>query len=571
MTSIFISYRHDDALVEAEALYTSLRRSIPSASVFLYLDLLPRGQDFSSTIQKRIVESESVIVVIGPNWLAATDMAGHRRLEDQADFVRREIEWALRMRKRVVPVLVRGAEMPRADALPASLEPLTRINALVLRSDHLETDTREVIGAVRGERPLRPQYAHGARVTGTAIFTFSMALALTVSPVAKALIPLSSQITKSISALLSDRALVDLLLSAFLGMFFVVSAAAIVGILYANRQMLVAGAFGWWTWLVGRKLVYGWLGPGWGSVEGPIDESMLRDALPSEYPPGHGPQDNVYPESSGSREDHLRRAAAWASYLNEVAQNDKRFCIPSRKGITSFGFMSVAGGRLQLGVIVYLSPLRAFLAVADRSFPVHIPFGDWRFPVIVRPWLPVRHGSRLSFGNCWVRCPQGQHGVLTARHAVRPKRLGKSVSIDVERAPRRGQLLSSSVMMDAAVIALSINDWGGNKSVSPSSVIGYKPVRLLSMTGAKNGQVMEVSSTTIWAERGREPLNGNILFFNPSLQPGDSGCLVLDCEHQSQPPYLMYLGKTTLNGGRSYGYGVLLEQARLIWDLEFFT
>lgn len=231
----------------------------------------------------------------------------------------------------------------------------------------------------------------------------------------------------------------------------------------------------------------------------------------------------------------------------------------------------MAGGGLRLGVIYYLSPLRAFGAVANRRLPPYIEIDGWQFPIIIRPWLPVRHGAVLSSGNCWVRCPQGRSSILTARHAVRPKTLGKLVSIQVVRAPRRGRLLCASEKMDAALIALSENDWGGKKPVCPSSVIGFKPVRLLSSQGAKDGQVIEVQGTTIWAQPGQEPLSSNLLFFSPFLQPGDSGCLVLDREHKEQPPYLMYLGKATLSNGHSYGYGILLEQARRIWNLDFFV
>jgi hypothetical protein len=53
--------------------------------------------------------------------------AGRPRLENPEDFVRIEVESALRFGKRVIPVLVQKTEMPRVNALP---KPLT---ALALR------------------------------------------------------------------------------------------------------------------------------------------------------------------------------------------------------------------------------------------------------------------------------------------------------------------------------------------------------------------------------------------------------------------------------------------------------
>lgn len=68
------------------------------------------------------------------------DAAGHRRLDDANDFVRLEIEAALSRQVRVIPILVEGARMPRADELPASLAGLVRRQALVLDPSHFAAD-----------------------------------------------------------------------------------------------------------------------------------------------------------------------------------------------------------------------------------------------------------------------------------------------------------------------------------------------------------------------------------------------------------------------------------------------
>ena len=65
----------------------------------------------------------AVLVVIGPGWLD-TSVDGQRRLDRADDFVRREVEQALASGKPVVPVLVGGATMPAANALPVALRAL---------------------------------------------------------------------------------------------------------------------------------------------------------------------------------------------------------------------------------------------------------------------------------------------------------------------------------------------------------------------------------------------------------------------------------------------------------------
>ena len=58
---------------------------------------------------------------------------GTRRLADPGDWVRREVETGLATpRCAVVPVLLDGAKMPPAEALPESLVALTHRNAFAL-------------------------------------------------------------------------------------------------------------------------------------------------------------------------------------------------------------------------------------------------------------------------------------------------------------------------------------------------------------------------------------------------------------------------------------------------------
>lgn len=188
-----------------------------------------------------------MIVVIGPAWLTARDQTGRPHIENKNDFVRLEIELAFRREKRVVPVLVNDAKMPRAEALPASLRPLTRQNAIVLRREYLEADTEDIIRTLRGEMSTSPAVAVPIGETLTDLIreaydyvgaaakkaTFAFAKALTIIAISAALGLFGWQITKSIpdivdfaNAFLSDRAQVSRLFYFFLSTALVVSATA---------------------------------------------------------------------------------------------------------------------------------------------------------------------------------------------------------------------------------------------------------------------------------------------------------------------------------------------------------
>src|SRR6516225_6123627 len=89
-----------------------------------------------------------MLVLIGPKWLTATDEMGRRRMDDPQDFVRVEVESALRLGKCIIPVLVNKTEMPRAEALPRPIRSLALRQALGLTRARLNADAQGVIKAL---------------------------------------------------------------------------------------------------------------------------------------------------------------------------------------------------------------------------------------------------------------------------------------------------------------------------------------------------------------------------------------------------------------------------------------
>ena len=138
---IFINYRHSDEAGFALALYGRLKETF--AADDLFMDVaggIAVGDDFVRVLEERIRACEVLIVVIGQGWLAADD-TGHRPIDDPRNFVRIEIEGAMRLAKRIIPVLINNTKMPAANMLPMSMRSFVNTQAFQLSQGRWESDT----------------------------------------------------------------------------------------------------------------------------------------------------------------------------------------------------------------------------------------------------------------------------------------------------------------------------------------------------------------------------------------------------------------------------------------------
>jgi TIR domain len=138
-TGVFISYRREDTSGYAGRLYDSLRARI-GGGVFMDIDAIEPGLDFVEAIEGAMQRCTVVLALIGDRWLAVRDAQGRTRLDNAGDFVRLELETALRADKRVIPVLVHDATMPSEEQLPESLRALARRHAIELSDARWSTD-----------------------------------------------------------------------------------------------------------------------------------------------------------------------------------------------------------------------------------------------------------------------------------------------------------------------------------------------------------------------------------------------------------------------------------------------
>jgi hypothetical protein len=159
MRAIFISYRRDDAEGQAGRLFEDLEERFGKASVFMDVTGIEPGRDFRKVIEQQVASCGVLLAIIGKDWLTATDADGHRRLDDPADFVRLETAAALRRDIPVIPVLVRGAKMPRAEQLPEVLADLSFRNSVELSHARWSSDVQLLINALLPYVDVAPEVA----------------------------------------------------------------------------------------------------------------------------------------------------------------------------------------------------------------------------------------------------------------------------------------------------------------------------------------------------------------------------------------------------------------------------
>jgi len=148
---VFLSYRRGDAGGYAGRLTDTLIQRLGARSVFHDVTAISPGEDYTVAIDRALADSDAALVVIGPGWLTAETSQGARRLFEPGDYVRLELATMLRRGIRAVPVLVGGAQLPKADELPDDLQVLAQRQAVELHDETWREDVDGLIRSLRGE------------------------------------------------------------------------------------------------------------------------------------------------------------------------------------------------------------------------------------------------------------------------------------------------------------------------------------------------------------------------------------------------------------------------------------
>ncbi len=154
MSKIFISYRRHDSRPVATLIYDPLARHFEAkfgaGAVFMDVHGIPLGVNFRAYLNGQVGKAELLLALIADRWLTAVDEHDSRRIDSPNDFVRIEIEAALKRGIPVVPVYVDDAKILREADLPESLKELAWMNGFQLRTDarYFAADTARLISGL---------------------------------------------------------------------------------------------------------------------------------------------------------------------------------------------------------------------------------------------------------------------------------------------------------------------------------------------------------------------------------------------------------------------------------------
>lgn len=116
---IFISYRREDGYSMADSIYQRLNNA--GYSVFLDLERLGSGK-FNVKLLSVIEQCQDFILILSPKALD--------RCVNDDDWVRREVEHAMKCQKNIVPIILAGFEWPLQEELSESITELPYYNGI---------------------------------------------------------------------------------------------------------------------------------------------------------------------------------------------------------------------------------------------------------------------------------------------------------------------------------------------------------------------------------------------------------------------------------------------------------
>jgi hypothetical protein len=182
MPAIFISYRRDDTLSATGRLADALAGRFGADEVFRDVHAIDAGSDFRAALRDAVRRSEVMLVVMGRFWTTHRETPAAPRLDEPNDYVRFEIEEALAQELPIVPILVEGATMPRADALPDSIRPLAFRHAHEISDSRWADDTERLVDVLVELTSVRPRTGPGAPPSARAVIARAFALSVAGIP-----------------------------------------------------------------------------------------------------------------------------------------------------------------------------------------------------------------------------------------------------------------------------------------------------------------------------------------------------------------------------------------------------
>lgn len=140
MYQVFISYRREGGEFLGKMLYDALSQK--GYSVFYDVEALRSG-DFNEQIFRRIDECQDFLLILSLNALD--------RCVNPDDWVRKELSYALKTKKRVIPVMTRNFKWP--DNLPSDIAQVSSCQALNVLNEYFDAAVEKLCRDLLLSRP----------------------------------------------------------------------------------------------------------------------------------------------------------------------------------------------------------------------------------------------------------------------------------------------------------------------------------------------------------------------------------------------------------------------------------
>jgi formylglycine-generating enzyme required for sulfatase activity len=152
---IFISYRRaeDNKSNIVWTIHEKLSQAFGSDHVFRDTKGIHAGDKWRSVLDREARSCKVMVVVIGPDWVNLRNDDGQKRLFDEEDITRWEVETGLKRSREegitLIPVRVLGAQIPQKEELPQSLWQLFDFQWRELQNSHFDVDMEQLISDIR--------------------------------------------------------------------------------------------------------------------------------------------------------------------------------------------------------------------------------------------------------------------------------------------------------------------------------------------------------------------------------------------------------------------------------------
>ncbi|HEX3791886.1 MAG TPA: toll/interleukin-1 receptor domain-containing protein [Pseudonocardiaceae bacterium] len=145
MPDVFINFRTSDEPGAAALIERYLSTRFGTHKIFRDSKSIKAGENYIRALLTAVHDCQVLLAVIGPRWLSARDTQGRNALDNEGDWIRRELVEAFDHGVRVIPVLV-GDKLNRLDRaeLPPVLGRLADLQYRQLNIRNDEADLRKL-------------------------------------------------------------------------------------------------------------------------------------------------------------------------------------------------------------------------------------------------------------------------------------------------------------------------------------------------------------------------------------------------------------------------------------------